>query len=417
MSSKNNRVMKGDIAGGQKSQGRDIGDNMTIQVLWDTYRWFPGFEDMINLEVDALFSNGVNEKDTITPDRTIESKEAVRWSLLAGYSVSIVDTRNGKNKVEAWHPYIDGIGFDWATFTPKGHPTLINVYVQSDEAQGQPIPIEIPHYPCELDEDGEFDDLKPIPGGYGFFHHRTQGNIKGVMGLPKYLNLVDAVRLQWDIIKSYGPYAEKQGWGMPVVYQEDNSKQNKAIVKNQFASQPTNNRILMLSTNDLVEWMSPGQGSYDPFPMLQWLNTLMARKTQMNRLMLEGASEGQLSSSETAISNWQRKRAEDQVYWRTQLLPVWLALGATEDCNFRDPAKPSFISLMEGMEKMRAAMDGLVAKEDIVKQMNVYLQNNDLEMELHVAEEGEWEQNNNGDDKDGNPGSESDNKGSKTKQE
>ena len=142
--------------------------------------------------------------------------------------------------------------------------------------------------------------------------------------------------------------------------------------------------IIFLLALLVLEWITPPAGAYDPFPMLKWINTLLARASQMNKLMLEGDPAGYLSASETAISNWESKLKEKQAYWRTQLLPVWMALGASEECNFKDPTKPTFISLMEGLKAMREAMDGLIEPEDIVTLMNEYLESNDQKRELHA---------------------------------
>lgn len=400
------KIIIGDIAGGQKSQPRDIGDNLSIQILWDTYRWFPGFRDMISLEVDALYSNGINEDDIIDISRNIECKDSLRWALLGGYACVIVDARESDNpKVESWHPYIDGVGMNFTSFSPKGHPLEIEIYLKAAEAQ--PIHYYIPHYPCETDTEGEYIDSKPLPGEYGFFHIRTQGNIRGVQGLPAYMHLVDAFRIQWDIIKAYAPYAEKQGMAFPAVFLEDNTKTNRTEIKKQFANQPTTNRLLIMGAEDAVEWISPQAGAYDPFPMLQWINTILARASQMNKLMLEGDPAGYLSASETAISNWEAKLKEKQAYWRTQLLPIWMALGASEECNFKDPTKPTFVSLMEGIKAMRDAMDGLIEPEDIVNLMNEYLESNDQKRELHALPKEEMIST--------NDESKGDNKGDKNK--
>jgi hypothetical protein len=387
-----NKTIVADIAGGTKPLKRDIGENMTISHMWSYYRWYPGLRDMLNLEVDAIFNNGINEDDTIDLTRLMEFKEDLRWCLLAGYGTLVVDARDSENpKVEALHPYIDGIGFNFSAFSKKGHPLEITMYLNTNESAGGKIQYTIPHYPCEVDADGEYIDQKPIPGEYGFFHTRTQGNIKGVQGLPAYLHLVDAFAIQWDIMKAYAPYAEKQGMAFPVVGLEDNNSTNRASVKSQFATQPTTNRMLIVSAADAVEWVSPQAGAYDPFPMLEWLNKVIARASQMNKLMLEGDPAGYLSASETSINNWESKLKEKQAYWRTQFLGPWMALGATEECNFQDPSKPTFISLMDGLKSMREAFDGLVAKQDIIDQFNVYLTNNDQEVMLHLAEEGEWD--------------------------
>ena len=396
-----NRTIVGDIAGGTKPLQRDIGANITIQHIWSMYRWYPGFRDMINLEVDAIFSNGLNQEDRIDTSRMMEFKEVLRWALMAGYSTVIVDARDPDNpRVEAWHPQIDGIGFHFTSFSTKGHPLEIEVMVNANESAGGQIQFKVPHYPCLRDADGEYIDDEPDPDAkekYGFFHVRTQGNLRGVQGLPQHLHLIDPLKIQWDIIKAYGPYAEKQGMAFPVVGLNENNATNRASVKNQFANQPTTNRLLLISNEDVVEWISPQAGAYDPFPMLQWLNTLISRSTQMNRLMLEGDPAGYLSASETSINNWESKLGEKQSYWRTQFLGAWKALGADDEINFQDASKPTFISLMTGLKEMREAFDGLVAKEDIVNQFNIYLEKNDQEVELHVAEEGEWDEFNDND--------------------
>ena len=384
-SQKIGKTIVADIAGGQKPRTRDVGANLTIEDMWSMYRWYPGFRDLLNLEVDAIFSNGINEDEKIDTTRLMECKEALRWALMAGYSTSVVDARDQTNpKIEAWHPYIEGIGFIFTAFSPKGHPLEIKVYIKANETAGGNIEFTIPHYECEVDADGEYIDERPIPGGYGFFHHRTQGNIRGVQGLPQYLHLIDSFKIQWDIIKAYGPYAEKQGMAFPVVYHKDNSPTNRANVRTQFSNQPTTNRLLQMSVEDLVEWISPQAGAYDPFPMLQWINTILARSSQMNKLMLEGDPAGYLSASETTMNNWSVKQKEKQAYWKTQFIGVWIALGADEDVNFKDPTHPTFISLMDGLASMREAMEGLIEPEDIVNLMNEYLESNDQKRELHA---------------------------------
>jgi hypothetical protein len=343
------------------------------------YRWYPGFRDLINLEVDAIFSNGINEDEQIDSSRIIECKEALRWSVMAGYSIMIVDARGDNPSCEAWHPYIEGIGFNYTAFTAKGHPMEVKVYIKANETAGGNIEFTVPHYPCETDADGEYIDEKPIPGGYGFFHLRTQGNIRGVQGLPQYLHLIDAFKIQWDIIKAY----------FPAVYLQENNTPNRTSVKSQFSTQPTSNRLLIMSNEDLVEWISPQAGAYDPFPMLQWINTILARASQMNKLMLEGDPAGYLSASETAISNWEAKNKEKQAYWRTQFIGAWIALGGSDECNFKDPTHPVFISLMEGLKALREAMEGLIEPEDIVNLMNEYLESNDQKRELHALSKEE----------------------------
>jgi len=199
---------------------------------------------------------------------------------------------------------------------------------------------------------------------------RTREGIKGIRGLPKYLDLIDPVHGQYDILKAYVPYAEKQGLAHPVVALKDNSTTNRNQVKSDFAAQPQKDRLVIISAEDALDYMSPQQNAWEPYPILDWINAMIARATQMNKLMLEGDPAGYLSASETAISNWEASVKEDQVYKRTQFLPIWIALGASEDCDFADPSKPAFLSLMQGVLAIRQALFGLVRNEDIVRLMN-----------------------------------------------
>jgi hypothetical protein len=113
----------------------------------------------------------------------------------------------------------------------------------------------------------------------------------------------------------------------------------------------------------------------------------------MNKLMIEGEGAGQLSTSETAINRCETKQNEKQAYWRTQFLGVWLALGADEEVNFKDPTHPTFISLMDGLKALREALMGLVEPEDIVNLMNEYLESNDQKRELHALSKEEMMNN------------------------
>lgn len=413
------KTIVADIAGGTKPKSREIGDNMTIEHIWDEYRWSPGLRDIISLEVDAIFSNGINEDEIIDTSRLIECKEALRWSLLAGYCTAVVDARDPENpRIETWHPYINGIGFNFTGFSSQGHPTEITVYMNANET-GNAIQYSIPHYPCETNADGEYRDDKPLPGGYGFFHIRTQGSLRGVQGLPEYLHLLDSIKAQWDIVKAYVPYAEKQGMAFPAIFLDENNKNTRSNIKTQFNTQPTSNRILIFSKEDAIEWISPQANAYDPFPMLQWLNTNISKASQMNKLMMEGDPAGQLSSSETAINRWETKMHEKQAYWRTQFLGIWKALGATDECNFKDPTHPTFISLMDGLLAMRQAMEGLIEPEDIVNLMNEYLESNDQKRELHALSKEEMMANKMNEGGNGNDAGKpsNGNKGSQTKTE
>lgn len=381
-----------DIIGGEARTARDIGDPIKAQNLWDAYRLTPGFREIHKLAVKARWSNGLNE-DTILPDRLLELKDADEWNDVYGHAIVIVDGRDEKRDAptaEAWHLRLNGIGYAFSEFSPMGDPLEVEIMTKPLETTQGRKPIKIPAYPCELDARGERIKTKPKKGEYGFFNLRTRGSIKGVQGLPKNLSLLDPMNGQYDILKAYLPYAEKQGLAHPLIALKDNSPTNRAQVKADFREQPQKDRLVIISMEDAMEYQSPQQNAWDPWPILDWVNRMVSRSSQMHKLMLEGDPGGMLSTSETAISNWEADIKEEQVYGRTQFLPIWIALGATENCNFKDPSKPTFISLMEGIKAIREGMDGIVAKEDIVRLMNERLELEGNEV-LTVAEDEELE--------------------------
>lgn len=381
-------IIIGDITGGHTAVQRDIGDNITIQHIWDAFRLYPAFGDIHNLKVKAIWSNGLTD-DIVTPSSILELKDAHLWAYLYGYSIIIVDDRGEETKLEAWHPMVDGVGFQFIKVTDRGYPSRVRIIMKAQEVSKEDLMFEVDMYPCELDSNGEPIRTKPTPGEYGFFALRTRGAIKGLQGLPYCLDLLDPIRAQYDILKAYIPYAEKQGMAFPTIGLQYNTSDNRNSIKTQFASQPTTNRILIIGKEDWIEWVSPQADAYDPFPILDWVNQMISRKSQMNKLMLEGDPSGYLSASETAISNWEADVKEDQVFWHIAFKPIWDLCGASEDCTFQDPAKPTFISLMEGLKAIREGMEGIVAIEDIVRLMNEYLSKHGTEEELQPAPEEE----------------------------
>ena len=181
-------VTVGDIVGGHKPLARDIGDPITIQTIYDTYRWYPGFKAIIQLGVEVIWSNGLKDKDESTPilpDRIIELKDENAYCDTYGYAVAIIDGSKTPPTIDAWHPEIDGIGFTFIQFSDYGDPLRIRIKMKVSETAYDLQAIEIPAYPCELDDRGERILTRPIPGKFGFFAIRTREGLKGVQGLPK----------------------------------------------------------------------------------------------------------------------------------------------------------------------------------------------------------------------------------------
>jgi hypothetical protein len=403
------RTVVGDITGGKAPAELLPDDSVTIEILWDTYRWYPGFAEMHDLEVKAIWSNGLTGEKQLQADRLLELKKGHVFAYLAGYVAYVLNTDTNPPSVKMWNPAMDGIGFTITRFSEFGYPLEIRIQAGFNE-NNKPIHYPVQAYPVETkqieisrnDDTGEvvMGTLhireRPAPKGNGFFIVRNSRGLPGARGLPEFLALVHAVRAQLDILNAYTPYAKKQGMAFPVVYHEYNTPTNRANVKSQFDEQPQTNRLLQMSTDDLVEWVSPQANAYDPFPILTWIDQLIARRTQMTQMMLTGTAEGQLSSSSTGITNWIKEIKEQQVFWKSQFAPIFEVLGAEKDVAFQDPTEPAFIDLMDGLKAAREAMIDVVENESIVGLFNEYLKQNNKDWELKAISNEEMNENNNG---------------------
>lgn len=395
-------------------------DKITADHIYDTYRRYPGYKSIVKLDVEAVWSNWLNE-ESIPLDRLIECKDAMEDAINYGWSIIIVDATTNPPSCERWHPKIQGVGCEIINTSRKGFPIEAQIQAKFPESDA-PLNYRVGHYPCEVKlikigelEDGtpitsnEYIRDKPEKGGIGFFLLRTRGGKKGIAGLPKFLDLLMITRKAFDIIENYAVYAENQALATTAVGLERNNEQNRTSVKAQFTSQITHRKLLIVGKEDWVDWVSPMNSAWDPWAMLEYIDKLIARDTQMNKLMLEGDPSGYLSASETAINNWESKTKERQAYWLGQFKPIFKALGATDDVQFKDPSKPTFISLMEGLKACREAMIDIVQNEDIVNLFNEYLNKHGYEEMLTPISNEEMKDNQMGDmnDKDDQSGNKS----------
>lgn len=419
-------VIIGDIEGGESVPRIDMDDNITADDLYNTYRRYPTYKSIIKLDVEAVWSNWLNE-EKIEIDRLIECKDGMEDAVNYGWSIIIVDGTTKPPRCERWHIKIDGTGFGVTKTSKMGFPLEVQIQARFNESTA-PMNYKVEHYPCEITkmEIGKMDDGtpiysneyirdKPIPGKRGFFLIRTRGGKKGIRGLPKYLDLIMLIRKAYDIIENYCTYAENQALATTAVGLERNTKPNRDSIKKQFTSQATHRKLIIVGKEDWVDWVSPMNSAWDPWSMLEYIDKLIARDTQLNKLMLEGDPSGHLSSSETAINSWESKIKERQAFWMSQFKPIFLALGASKDVQFKDPSKPAFISLMEGLKAAREALIDIVENEDIVDLFNEYLQKHGQEQELTAISNEDMKSNQMGDQENGDPGQSKNNNGNKTK--
>jgi hypothetical protein len=392
------RTAIGDIEGGKAPAELKPDDNITIEHLYQTYRWYPGFAEMHDLQAKAIWANGLTD-DTIPDDRILEMKNAQVWCYLCGYVAVVVNTMTTPPSIEAWNPEIEGTGFIFKKFSDFGYPLEIEIQMKFAET-GEPYRYMVPNFPVEsMELEVGFNEAgdkiykeyhlrqRPKKSGYGFFIIRNSRGLPGVRGLPEFLPLMHPVRYQLDILNAYVPFAKKQGMGFPYMGLKDNTPQQRTNVRDQWESQPQTNRLILGDAENVIDYIQPTEGSYNPEPILVWIDQLMARKTQMNKLMLEGDPSGYLSASETAENNWVRDIKEQMVFWKAQWEPIWKVSGATEDCTFMDPSRPAFVSLMEGIEKMVNALIQICTPQSIVELANMYLEKHGEQLQLEARED------------------------------
>lgn len=419
---KNNAVIVGDIDGGNAPDRIEMNDNLTADHIYDTKRWYPGYKQLAQLEAAAIWSNGISEEDVVPMNRLIECQDSNESAIDYGWVAVIVDARKSPPRVEYWHVKIDGVGFEVIETSPLGFPLWIQIQARFNEDR-RPINFPVPHYPCktykatyndpytnEEKVSEEYIRDEPLPNGYGFFIIRNRGGKRGIQGPPQYLNLIMLIRKVYDIIENYATYSESQALAHLMVGLKNNTKPNRQSVKTQYDKQMTHRKIIIIGNEDWSDWVSPMNSAWDPWAMLEYIDKLIARETQMNKLMLEGDPAGHLSASETAINNWEARTKEKQIYWMGQYRPVLMACGAGKDVEFKDPSKPTFKSLMEGLQMAREAMIDIVENESIVDVFNEYLQKHGKQYKLTPISNEEMRENN-------NFGQSADNNGSEATQE
>ena len=192
---------------------------------------------------------------------------ATNFAIDYGWTAVIVDATVSPPRVEHWHIKIDGTGFEVTKTSKAGFPLEIQVQARFNESS-LPINYKVEHYPCEVKEvvlgavgneppirSLEFIRDKPLPGKRGFFIIRNSGGKKGIKGPPQYLTLVSLIRKVYEIIENYATYAESQALAHLAVGLENNKKHNRTSVKNQYNSQVSNRKLLILNNEDWMDWI------------------------------------------------------------------------------------------------------------------------------------------------------------------
>ena len=330
------------ISSGDRISTRNPGDNITIDDIWDTYLHVPGTKIIINKMIKAIYHNGFQKFD-LDKERLVEIEKAHIFRDVFGYSA--VAFRG--DDIQAWNPKVQGIGFTMTNFDKDGICTEITVY-NSAKLMSQGVPIT------------------------DFIMLRTTEGLAGPMGLSKLLDLIDVLRSQNDIYVEYSKYAFHQGLAHPLlkVKNLDDAK----YAKTQAAmSSPTKDDAVIIDIEDDFSYQSPMQNAYDPINMLEYGDTYVTRSSELNKLQLYGDPGGVLASSISAKENWYATVKEEQDRILSQIRPILIRLGSSEDIQFNDPAEYNIRTQMEGIMTIRQALFGLIEDQQVIDIINKFM--------------------------------------------
>jgi len=361
-----------DIAYGSRTSTRKVGDkNVTAEDVWDTYLHVPGAGAVIDKPIKAMFHNGFKDFD-LERDRIVELEKAIIFRDIFGVSALVIDD---DGNIQAWKLKTCGIGFTMTDFDEDGICTEITIYNDPNVMNAVGVPIR-----------GR-DEI--------FFLLRTPEGDSGERGISKLLNLIDPLRVNFEIWSEYAKYAKHQGLAHPLlkIKDFDDEKWAKADAA---LNAPSKDDAVIIDIEDDFRYESPQQNAYDPINMLEYGDTYVTRESDLNRLQLYGDPTGVLAASDTATANWYAHIKILQELLLPTIKPILIKLGATEKVRFNEPGEYNIATQMNGVLQIRMALDGLVPPEQIVNLINSYmgLQGDDVLTALSKEEILEYKQNN-----------------------
>lgn len=340
-----------DITGGEIISDRDIGDQIIIDDVTDTYNRFPGAGASLDKAAFTAFKNGFTED--LDMKRRLEFIRCEIWKKEFGYSCIYVD--KDKNII-ALHPRTYQIGFVISRIDNFGRATEIQMQWKPDEKAGETF-LTYQRY----------NETK----GEGFFWFRSFRGLLGLRGLSHLLTLVDPLRVQNALFLEYMKHGEWQSINHPVAKIKDLNDTTYERVKADLRA-PEKDRAVVIDAEDDFYYDGPmAKGSsWDPTGMLEYGDKIISRETGLLLSMLTGDPMGYLSASESTKAEWFDGIKQYQAIILPEYKPVLKALGFTDNIQFQEPYEPPFETKLEGIKLAREALEGLVPPEQLVNIIN-----------------------------------------------
>ena len=342
-------IMISGITGGEVISTRDVGDQVSIDDITDTYNRFPGGGAAIDKSAFAAFIKGFTEDLDVR--RLLELVKAEIWKKEFGYSVII---KEGDN-IQALHPKTYQLGFTVSEIDNLGNATKIKMQWKPDE-KADPIPTE-------------YD--KSIDGSDGFYWFRSFRGLLGLRGLSHLLTLVDPLRVQNALFLQYMKHGEWQAINHPVAKIKDLDDTKYERVKKDLQA-PDQDKAVIIDSEDDFYYDGPmaGGSSWDPTAMLEYGDKIISRETGLLLSMLTGDPMGYLSASDTTTAQWFDAVKQYQALILPDYLPLLINLGLSEKVAFNSPYEPTLESKFASIKIAREALEGIVPLEELIKVIN-----------------------------------------------
>jgi hypothetical protein len=342
-------IMISGITGGEIISERNVGDEINIDDITDTYNRYPGGGAAIDKSAFAAFIKGFTED--LDVKRLLELIKCEVWKKEFGYAVIL---KEGDN-IQALHPKTYQQGFTVNEIDDYGNATIIQMQWKPDE-KADPVPTY-------------YD--KAINGKDGFYWFRSFRGLLGLRGLSHLLTLVDPLRVQNALFLQYMKHGEWQAINHPVAKIKDLNDTIYNRVKKDLQS-PDQDKAVIIDAEDDFYYDGPmaGGSSWDPTAMLEYGDKIISRETGLLLSMLTGDPMGYLSASDTTTAQWFDAVKQYQALILPDYIPLLKALGLTDKVAFNSPYEPTLESKFASIKIAREALEGIVPIEELINVIN-----------------------------------------------
>ena len=342
-------IMVSGITGGEIIAERDVGDEINIDDITDTYNRYPGGGAAIDKSAFAAFIKGFTED--LDVKRLLELIKCEVWKKEFGYAVIL---KEGDN-IQALHPKTYQQGFTVNEIDDLGNATVIQMQWKPDE-KADPVPTY-------------YD--KAIDGSDGFYWFRSFRGLLGLRGLSHLLTLVDPLRVQNALFLQYMKHGEWQAINHPVAKIKDLNDTTYNRVKSDLQS-PDQDKAVIIDAEDDFYYDGPmaGGSSWDPTAMLEYGDKIISRETGLLLSMLTGDPMGYLSASDTTTAQWFDAVKQYQALILPDYIPLLTSLGLSEKVAFNSPYEPTLESKFASIKIAREALEGIVPIEELINVIN-----------------------------------------------